>query len=74
MMMYENGTVRPLDVMTFVSDPSRVRAERLAERKIADAEEDARFERDMAMTALLALNVAVFIVLLAVHMGWLVCA
>lgn len=73
-MMYENGAVRPLDVMTFVSDPNRVRAERRAERKIADAEEDARFERDMAMTALLALNVVVFIVLLAVHMGWLVCA
>ena len=73
-MMYENGAVRPLDVMTFVSDPSRVRAERLAERKLADAEEDARFERDMAMAALLALNVVVFIVLLAVHMGWLICA
>lgn len=73
-MMYENGAVRPLDVMTFVSDSSRVRAERLAERKLADAEEDARFERDMAMTVLLALNVVVFIVLLAVHMGWLVCA
>ena len=73
-MMYENGAVRPLDVMTFVSDPSRVRAERLAERKLADAEEDARFERDMAMTALLALNVVVFGILLAMHMGWMICA
>ena len=74
MMMYENGAVRPLDVMTFVSDPSRVRAERRAERKITDAEEDARFEREVATAALMALNVVVFIVLLAVHMGWLVCA
>ena len=74
MMMYENGAVRPLDVMTFVSDPNRVRAERLAERKLADAEEDARFERDMAMTALLALNVVVFGILLAMHMGWMICA
>lgn len=73
-MMYENGAVRPLDVMTFVSDPNRVRAERLAERKLADAEEDARFEREVATAALMALNVVVFIVLLAVHMGWLVCA
>ena len=73
-MMYENGAVRPLDVMTFVSDPNRVRAERLAERKLADAEEDARFERDVATAALMALNVVVFIVLLAVHMGWLICA
>lgn len=74
MMMYENGAVRPLDVMTFVSDPSRMRAERMAERKLADAEEDARFEREIATAALLALNMVVFIVLLAVHMGWLVCA
>ena len=74
MMMYENGAVRPLDVMTFVSDPSRVRVERLAERKLADAEEDARFEREIATAALLALNMVVFIVLLAVHMGWLICA
>lgn len=73
-MMYENGAVRPLDVMTFVSDPNRVRMERLAERKLADAEEDARFERDMAMTALLALNVVVFGILLAMHMGWMICA
>ena len=73
-MMYENGAVKPLDVMTFVSDPSRVRAERLAERKIADAEEDARFEREVATAALMALNVVVFIVLLAVHMGWMICA
>lgn len=73
-MMYENGAVRPLDVMTFVSDPNRVRAERLAERKLADAEEDARFEREVATAALMALNVVVFIVLLAVHMGWLICA
>ena len=73
-MMYENGAVRPLDVMTFVSDPNRVRAERLAERKLADAEDDARFEREVATAALMALNVVVFIVLLAVHMGWLICA
>ena len=73
-MMYENGAVRPLDVMTFVSDPNRVRAERLAERKLADAEEDARFEREVATATLMALNVVVFIVLLAVHMGWLICA
>ncbi len=73
-MMYENGAVRPLDVMTFVSDPNRVRVERLVERKLADAEEDARFEREIATAALLALNVVVFIVLLAVHMGWLICA
>ena len=73
-MMYENGAVRPLDVMTFVSDPSRGRAERRAERKMTDAEEDARFEREVATAALMALNVVVFIVLLAVHMGWLICA
>ncbi|MBO5573645.1 MAG: hypothetical protein J5947_05320 [Clostridium sp.] len=73
-MMYENGAVRPLDVMTFVSDPSRVRAERLAERKIADAEEDARFEREVATAALMALNVVVFGILLAMHMGWMICA
>ena len=73
-MMYENGAVRPLDVMTFVSDPSRVRAERLVERKFADAEEDARFEREIATAALLALNVVVFGILLAMHMGWMICA